>query len=73
MECLYLSRCIFYNDKMPMDQGIGAIYKKKYCLGNHEQCARYIAVEKLGQVPDNLYPNMHDIALALIQDSKAEQ
>jgi hypothetical protein len=49
MNCEYLSACPFYNDRMPMDRGIGLIYKKKYCLGNQEFCARYVVMNELGQ------------------------
>ena len=63
-ECECLAGCPFYNDKMDSEQGIGAMYKKKYCLGNNTSCARYMVFKKLGRekVPSNLYPNMVDRA-----------
>ena len=47
---------------MPDNFGLGAIYKKKYCLADGSQCARYRVAEKVGRekVPKNLYPNMYD-------------
>lgn len=71
MNCEYLSACPFYNDRMPMDRGIGLIYKKKYCLGNQEFCARYVVMNELGQshVSDALYPNMLDMARQIIKNA----
>lgn len=45
---------------MPDTSGMGAIYKKKYCLGDSSQCARFQVFKRLGKgsVPANLYPNM---------------
>lgn len=58
--CEKLKACPFYNDKMPCDSGIGAMYKKKYCEGDKTQCARYMVATKCGPqfVDANLYPNM---------------
>lgn len=68
MDCEKLQACPFYNDKMPMDKGLGAIYKKKYCKGNHLNCARFAVFEALGPeyVPVNLYPNMINVANNII-------
>lgn len=46
---------------MDIDSGLGKLYKNRYCLGNKEQCARYMVLIKLGVefVPIDLYPNMH--------------
>jgi hypothetical protein len=67
-DCECLKGCIFFNDKMKDTEGLGAIYKKKYCLGDSTQCARYMVFKKLGKpnVPATLYPNMQDRAKALI-------
>ena len=58
--CEKLKACPLYNDKMPCDSGIGAMYKKKYCEGDKTQCARYTVATKCGPqfVDNNLYPNM---------------
>lgn len=72
MECSRLRRCPFYNDRMPMEQGIGSIFKKKYCKGNHHLCARYKVIRAAGEsfVPANLYPNMQDVAENIISAAK---
>jgi len=67
-NCECLNGCPFFNDKMKDTEGIGAIYKKKYCLGDNTHCARYMVFKKLGKpgVPADLYPNMHDRAKAIL-------
>ena len=67
-ECDLLKGCLFFNDKMPDNKGLGAMYKNKYCLGDYTKCARYIVATKLGRekVPTNLYPNMIETANELI-------
>ena len=63
-DCECLAGCPFFNDKMPDNSGLGAIYKKKYCRNDNSQCARYTIFKKLGKaaVPVNLYPNMQERA-----------
>lgn len=67
-ECECLKGCPFFNDKMPQEEGMGAIYKKKYCLGDNSRCARYMVFKALGpgKSPANLYPNMFDRAREII-------
>jgi len=67
-DCELLKGCLFFNDKMPEDAGMGAIYKKKYCQGDNATCARYMVAQKLGRekVPVNLYPNMNERAREII-------
>ena len=63
-ECKLLETCPFFNDKMPIDSGMGAMYKKKYCENDNTSCARYMVVEALGRekTPVDLFPNMIDRA-----------
>ncbi len=63
-ECKLLETCPFFNDKMPIDSGMGAMYKKKYCENDNTSCARYMVVEALGRekIPVDLFPNMIDRA-----------
>ena len=67
-DCELLKGCLFFNDKMQMDSGMGVLYKKKYCLADNSECARYIVAKKLGRekVPKSLYPNMLDDAQRLL-------
>lgn len=72
MTCEKLAKCPFYNDKMDINYGIGAMYKRKYCEGDKTICARYRVATQLGPeyVADNLYPNMSDAADKLLAAHK---
>jgi hypothetical protein len=54
---------------MPIQSGLGAIYKKKYCLGSNTKCARWLVLQNLGpeHVPNTLYPGMFDVASEIIE------
>ena len=69
-DCELLKGCLFFNDKMSMEEGLGAIYKKNYCQGDNSKCARYMIANKLGRekVPIDLYPNMYDRASKIITE-----
>ncbi len=69
--CEKLEKCPFYQGKMSMESGLGAMYKKKYCEGDKNICARYIVATKLGPefVTDRLYPNMDKAAQELLQQN----
>lgn len=73
MTCEFLNGCPFYNEKMPIENGLGAIYKKKYCESGNKACARYRVCTLVGKpfVPQSLYPNMHDIADRIIMEKAA--
>jgi hypothetical protein len=38
-----------FNNKMPMESGLGALYKRKYCQENHDTCARFKVSKALGK------------------------
>lgn len=71
-KCECLDGCPFFNDKMKDSEGLGAIYKNKYCLGDNSKCARYMVFKKLGKanVPTTLYPNMYDAAQRIIDEHR---
>ena len=73
MKCEKLEKCPFYTNKMPIDQGLGAMYSKKYCEGDKTICARYMVSTTVGPhaVPLDLYPNMVKQAKKII-DNNAE-
>ena len=70
MQCEKLKTCPFYNKEMPIDQGLGALYYKKYCEGDKSLCARYKVATTIGPqaVTINLYPNMMAQAEKIIED-----
>ena len=67
-DCELLKGCLFFNDKMPEETGLGALYKKNYCQGDNSKCARFVVAKALGRekVPTNLYPNMLERANEII-------
>ena len=70
--CEKLEKCPFYQGKMSMESGLGAMYKKKYCEGDKTSCARYQVATTLGPeyVTTKLYPNMADAAKKIIEENK---
>lgn len=70
MVCENLKGCSFYNDKMPVDKGIGQIQKRKYCEGDKALCARYKIASSIGKenVPADLYPIMMERANKIINE-----
>ena len=69
MICEKTAGCPFYNNKMMVKSpSILSNYKKKYCEGDKNKCARYKVFIFLGanKVPNNLYPNMVDRANEII-------
>ena len=70
-ECEFLQGCAFFNDKMSLEGGLGAIYKQRYCKGNFKDCARYMVATQLGRehVTLSLFPNMTEKARELIEAS----
>ncbi len=71
-QCEKLEKCPFYQGKMSMESGLGAMYKRKYCEGDKTACARYKVATTLGPdfVTNNLYPNMDDLAKKIIEQNK---
>ncbi|MBN2755314.1 MAG: hypothetical protein JXR81_10715 [Candidatus Goldbacteria bacterium] len=67
-DCECLEKCPFFNDKMVNLPATAEIYKKKFCRGDFEGCARYIIFKKLGKekVPADLLPNQADRAQVII-------
>ena len=61
-ECELLKGCIFFNDKMKVSDALGEMYKRRFCLGENSECARYMVFKKLGRenVPSDLFPNMFE-------------
>lgn len=75
MQCEKLAACPFYNEKMPIDSGLGAMYRKKYCENDMEGCARFMVSTAVGKehVTNSLYPNMVDQAKQIIAEQSAKK
>jgi hypothetical protein len=71
-DCECLVGCPFFNDKMKDTDGLGAMYKKKYCRGDYSKCARYMVFKILGKpsVPIDLFPNMNERAKKILAAHK---
>ncbi len=71
-ECEKLAKCPFYQGKMDMESGLGAMYKKKYCEGDKTICARYQISTTVGPefVNNSIYPNMNAQAEKIIAANK---
>lgn len=70
--CEKLSKCPFYQGQMDINSGLGNMYRKKYCEGDKNTCARYIVATQLepDYVTNHLYPNMNDMAEKLLAEHK---
>lgn len=71
MKCEKIANCPFYQQKMPIDSGLGAIYRRNYCETDKTKCARFMVASTLGPsyVPIDLYPNMADRAKQIIAEN----
>jgi len=69
MACENIKGCPFFNDRLDNMPALASMYKKNYCEGEYEKCARYVVCKKLGKegVPDNLFPNQMDKAMEILE------
>ena len=67
-ECECLGGCIFFNDKMKNMPAMAEQYKKKFCTGDNEKCARYFVFKAMGRenVPPTLFPNQMEEAQHIV-------
>jgi hypothetical protein len=71
-NCECLPGCPFFNDKMAEKPATANIMKKKYCLGDNSECARYIIFKSVGKehVPSDLFPSQHERINKIIEAIK---
>jgi len=57
-RCELLEGCIFFNDRMHDYPFAADQMKQQYCLGDNQDCARYLVRNARGkeQVPADLFP-----------------
>ncbi len=67
-ECECLPKCPFFNDRMQKMPALSEIMKKKYCLGDNTNCARYMIFKSQGSsaVPEDLFPSQIKRAESLL-------
>lgn len=70
-DCECLEGCLFFNDKMEKMPAMSEMYKRNYCKGDFNGCARYMVFKALGKpaVPDSLYPNQKEKALEILKNA----
>ena len=69
MPCECINQCPFFNDRMANMPAMAEIYKKRYCEGDFQECARYMVFKALGKpaVPSDLFPNQKEKALKILE------
>ena len=67
-DCICLSRCPFFNDKMAKMPTIASFYKKQLCKNDFSKCARFMVVSANLKPPADLYPDQVEAAKAYIRD-----
>ncbi len=67
-ECECLEQCPFFNDRMASKPATSEMFKKAYCRGDNNRCARYMVFSALGgaAVPADLFPNQVERARDVI-------
>jgi hypothetical protein len=67
-DCKYIEKCPFFHDKMQNMPSMANTYKKNFCQGDYEACARYMVCSSLGKpsVPADLFPNQQAKAKEII-------
>ena len=67
-ECKLLENCPFFLGRLKNMPALAKMYRKTFCRGDFERCARYRVRSALGSeaVPDDLFPNMEERVEGLI-------
>ena len=66
--CELLATCDFLPESMRNMPALAAVYRRRLCLGDYSECARYAVFRALGRakVPADLYPNDTERAMKII-------
>lgn len=69
-DCVKLSKCPFFHDKMANMPSMADLMKQNYCQGDWSRCARYRIFNDLGNeyIPADLFPNEQDRATQVLKD-----
>lgn len=65
-ECEKLQKCPFFNEKMAAMPAVIDMMKKRYCLGDKSECARYRVATAGVEVPSDLFPHERERAKELL-------
>ena len=68
IECLSLSTCPFFQDKLEKKPASAAVMKLHYCRKDSSNCARWIVASRFGKqaVPADLFPDQIERARAIV-------
>jgi hypothetical protein len=71
-KCELVEKCPFFNDLMERMPATANMMKKRYCLSDNSQCARYAVFKAVGRekVPKDLFPNQTEKAQEIIERGK---
>lgn len=72
MACELRMTCPLFNEHMQATPSARAMYRVRYCNGDHAACARYVVYLSLGRenIPGDLYPNDHLRAMDLVRAAR---
>jgi hypothetical protein len=58
-DCEYLNTCLFLKDTLEGMPACSDLYKRTYCKGGYQTCARFVVLQAIGRenVPGDLLPN----------------
>jgi len=65
-QCPKLQRCPFFNNQMANMPSLAEIMKTRYCVNDHESCARFMLASAGQAVPGDLFPNDGSRAKSLL-------
>ncbi|HIJ78551.1 MAG: hypothetical protein OEY01_05435 [Desulfobulbaceae bacterium] len=68
-ECERMDRCRYFLEHLKELEAVQEMWKRKFCKGDKNQCARYMVLKELGvdQVPDYLVPTQVDKAKEILK------
>jgi hypothetical protein len=66
-ECEKLTKCPFFNSQMVAMPAVEEMMKKRYCLGDKRECARYQVSSAGVKIPADLFPHERDRARELLK------
>ncbi len=71
-ECPYVSKCIFFEDKMSHIPTIVTLMQESYCKNNFKECAIFIIFNNLGSnyIPTDLFPHEYSRAMDILENNK---
>jgi hypothetical protein len=67
-NCSCITGCPFFLDRLGLKPALAELYKKSYCQGAWNTCARFMVAQALGKtcVPGDLFPNQSERAAQLL-------